>query len=125
MKIEEYLKEHTIVKIGIPFIPEYICSEIIVNNPKELVPIVRESGCYISEIRWWHLTEISSGSSIGYGGPRDPRRYDTHYYAETDICREFDAPLQDEEYYEYFDRIKHSFSEFDLYPAFDIKKQAR
>ena len=78
MKIEDYLNDHTIIKIGVSP-PGYICSEVIVDNPAELISIIRENGCYIAEIRWWDCVEIVSGSSIGYGGPRDPRGPDSHY----------------------------------------------
>ncbi|MCH5317349.1 MAG: hypothetical protein J1E05_05180 [Eubacterium sp.] len=120
MKITDYLNQHMIVKIGLT-LPEYVCCEIIVDNPKELVPIVRENGCYITAVYWWDRAEIDSGSIIGYGGPRDPRSPNSHFFAETDICRVFNTILQDEEYYKYFDKIKQTYSSYDLFPAFDIK----
>ena len=121
MKIEDYLDNHTIVKIG-KTIPGYICCEIIVDNPMELISIVRENNCYISEIRWWDRVEIATGSSIGYGGFRDPQSPNSHFFAETDICKAFSDILQDDEYDAYFTVIKNSYSDHHLFPSFDIKR---
>ena len=122
MKIEDYLNDHTIIKIGVSP-PGYICSEVIVDNPAELISIIRENGCYIAEIRWWDRVEIVSGSSIGYGGPRDPRSPDSHYFAETDIHKVFNTFSQDEDYYEYLSHIQNNYFNFNLFPAFDIMGQ--
>ena len=123
MRIEDYLENHTVVKIGNP-VPGYICCEIIVDNPMQLISVVRENSCFISEIRWWDRVEIAVGSSIGYGGTRDPRNPETHFFAETDICRVFNDLLRDDEYYAYLENIKLNNSNLDLFPAFDIKKIA-
>lgn len=120
MNIDDYLKQHMIVKIGMT-LPGYICCETIVDNPKELVPIVRKNGYFISEILWWDRVDIVSGSKIGHGGPRDPRSPNSHYFAETDIQKVFDTILEDEEYYEYFDQIKQTYPDCNLFPGFDIK----
>lgn len=122
MRINDFLKNHTIVKIGRPLSGHgYICCETIVDDPKALIPIVRRNNCYISEIRWWDRVDITSISSIGYGGPRDPRSPDSHYFAETDICMTFARLLPDNEYFAYLERIKKTYSGLDLFPAFDIK----
>ncbi len=45
-----FLQRHTIVKIGmIP--PEYVCCEMVLDDPKAFVRIVRENGCYVTEVR--------------------------------------------------------------------------
>lgn len=121
MRIEDYLSDHTVLRIGVS-ISGYICCETIVDDPIELISVVRQSNCYISEIRWWDRVEIASGSSIGYGGPRDPLSPDSHFFAETDICKVFNTLSRDEEYYEYIDQIKSTYYHLDLFPAFDIKK---
>ena len=120
MKLMDFLGSHTIVKIG-SGLPEYVCCETIVDDPIKLVSLVKENNCYISEIRWWDRAEIAIGSSIGYGGPRDPRTPNTHFFAETDICKVFTDFSQDEEYYIYLDEVKKNYSNYNLYPAFDIK----
>ncbi len=124
MRIEDFLNAHTIVQIG-RTLPDYVCCEHIVDNPEELVPIVRESGCYISEILWWDRIEIGSVSSIGYGGPRDPRCPDSFFFAETDIYRRFNTILKDEEYYKYFDEVRRAYPGFDLFPGFDIMRLSK
>lgn len=124
MRIEDYLTEHTIVKIG-ETLPGYICCENIVDTPLDLLSVVKNNNGYISEIRWWDCVEIASGSSIGYGGPRDPRNPDSHFFAETDICKVFDAFAQDEDYYKYIKQIETAYSTRNIYPAFDIKKSKK
>lgn len=121
MRIEDYLSNHTIVRIGIT-LPGYVCCETIVDNPIELISVIRENNCYIDEIRWWDRVEISSGSSIGYGGPRDPKNPDSHFFAETDIFKVFTPLSQAEEYYVYLDQIESKYSTLNLFPSFDIKR---
>ena len=120
MEIEKYLFNHVRVRIGIP-LPGYVCCETIVDDPIEIVSVVRDNNCYISEIRWWDRVEIKSGSSIGYGGPRDPRSPKSHYFAETDICKTFDEHTLDEEYYDYLEQTKRFYSSLEIFPSFDIK----
>lgn len=122
MRIEEYLNNHTIVRVGIT-LPEYVCCEIIVDNPTEFISIIMNNNCYISEIRWWDHVEISSGSSIGYGGPRDPDRPDNFFFAETDIYKVFTPHSQDKEYCEYLDQIRRKYTNLNLFPAFDVKRR--
>ena len=121
MRIEDYLVEHAIVKIG-KTLPDYISCEIIVDNPYELISVVTRNYGYISEIRWWDCVEITTGSNIGYGGPRDPRNPDHYFFAETDICKKFDLLTENKIYYEYLKQIEVEYSAYNLYPAFDIKR---
>ena len=122
MKLMDYLGTHMIVKIGIG-LPEYVCCETIVDDPVKLISLIRENNCFISLIRWWDWVKITNGSDIGYGGPRDPRNPNTHFFSETDICRAFTEFSHDEEYYMYLDEVKKNYPNYDLYPAFDIKKR--
>ena len=121
MKIEDFLQRHTIVKIGMTP-PEYVCCEVVLDDPRAFARIVRENRCYVTEVRWWDCAEIALESPIGYGGPRDSRSPDKYFFAETDIGRVFPAGLQDEEYDRYFDKIKQAYARFDLYPAFDVRR---
>ena len=121
MKLEDYLSNHTIVKIG-TCLPGYVCCETIVDDPIKLISVLGENSCYIAEIRWWDRVEISTGSSIGYGGPRDSRSPNTHFFAETDISKIFNVFTRKEEYYSYLDEIKRNYSNYDLYPSFDVKQ---
>ena len=120
MKIQDYLIEHKIIKIGMD-LPGYICTEIIVENPEELIKVVEKSNCYISAMRWWEYTEISSTPTIGYGGARDPRDPEGHFFAETDLCMEFSASAHCTEYRSYLSQIKTMHPNLILFPAFDIK----
>ena len=121
MTIEDYLNRNAIVKIGTT-LPGYVCCEVIVDNPVELVFVLQTSDCYISEIRWWDCLEIGNSSTIGYGGPRDPRNPDSFYFAETDICQFFSADSRPENYYEYLNHIKEVYPKHNLFPSFDIKR---
>lgn len=107
---------HLIVSVG----NDPLC-ENIVDDPKAFVRVVRENGYYISNILWWERAQIIAGSQIGYGGPRDPKCPDTHFFSETYIQKKFDTVLRDEEYFEYFDSIKTEFPELELFAGFDIK----
>jgi len=120
MTLKDYLQIHTIVQIGVPS-SEYAYSEVIVDNYKDLISVVIDTEFYISKISWWHRTEIITGSSIGYGGPRDPRNPEVYYFAETDICQEFKEKSSLKDIYNYFDKINREYSNFELYPSFDIK----
>ena len=72
MNFNDYLDKHTIVIIG-SFIPKRMFNDIIVDNPKEFVAQAINNGWCITNISWWDHVKISTGSTIGYGGPRDPR----------------------------------------------------
>ena len=120
MKIDEYLITHKIISIG-KSISGYVCCEVIVDDPIELIDIVSKSNCFISEIRWWDCTEIEKGSLIGYGGPRDPRNPSRFFFAETDICKIFSVFSKEHEYKDHIKDIKSKYPHLDLFPAFDIK----
>ena len=119
MHIEEYLNMQGVVVIG----KGYMQGEVIVDNPIELINIVRQNDCYISEIRWWEYCEIIMGSKIGYGGPRDPRCPDRFFFAETDIYKTFNSNTEDSTYYDYLDQIKKAYPFYNLRPAFVIKER--
>ena len=120
MNLEDYLNQHFIVRNEITS-PGYVCNEIIVDDPKEFVSVVRENGCYISAILWWDRADRTLGSRIGCGGLPDPRNPHDYYFAETYLYKEFDTILEDAEYYAYFDQIKKEYPDLDLFPGFDIK----
>lgn len=100
---------------------DFICTEVIVTNPIEFVEVVLHNECYISEIRWWDRAKISFGSTIGYGGPRDPNFPNEYYFAETDICKSFSVNTTAIEYKKYLIETKSNFQKYDLFPAFDVK----
>lgn len=120
MKLFEYLKKHTIVSIGNPVCDRCLIVEMIPDNMKQVVKTILENGCYISEIHWWDRALISSGSSIGYGGPADPRDPEKYFFAETDIFASFEITTSIFDYYEYLDKVKTEYSDYDIYPAFDV-----
>ncbi len=120
MSLNLYLTNHLIVQCGIPS-SEFICSEAIVENPDELISAVRQTNYYISHVRWWDYVKIGDVSPIGYGGTRDPRN-PNYYFAETDICRDFDTATTDKEYRDYLLQVKEKYSGYNILPAFDVKK---
>jgi len=121
MLFNEYLDRHLIVQIGIRS-PEYVCAEAIVDNPDELISIIEGTAYYISHIRWWDHVKIGVVSPIGYGGTRNPRDYD-YYFAETDICKDFDISTTLDEYRDYLAQVKGRYIDYSIYPAFDIKEK--
>ena len=117
---EEYLNIHMIVKIGITP-SEYVCTELIVDDPFEFIAMIFKTKNYISSIQWWDRVLIHNGSKLGYGGVRDPRAADKYFFAETDICCDFSENTLETEYYEYLNKTKRLFDNYELYPAFDVK----
>ena len=120
MSLRDYIEKHLITRIGITP-PGYIASEIIVDDPKSLIDTVAQNKCYISSILWWDNVRINEGSPIGYGGPIDPRS-EEHFFSETVICQKFEPNTSENEYHAYLDEIRQTHSEYNLYPAFDIKE---
>ena len=121
---EEYLNKHVIVKIGVTP-SEFMCTELIVDDPVEFIATVFKTENFISSIQWWDRVLICDGSELGYGGARDPRAPKEYYFAETDIGCEFGENTSEAEYYEYLNKIKQLFDNYDLYPAFDIMKRGK
>ena len=116
MNITTYSKHHMIVDIGTA-----LHAELIVDDPNGFIDVSSKSAYYISSIRWWDRVSIENGSLIGYGGPRDPRDPNSYYFAETDLCKTFSLKTTLQEYYEYINYIRQKFSDYDLYPAFEVK----
>ena len=118
--IKEHMKEHLIVPVGYLSNDKFETFEVITDNSDELIKFALESGCYISEIRWWDRTHLSTPSPIGYGGPLDPRDPQNYFFAETDICASFNKDSSLGEYSEYLNRIRAEYACYDVYPAFVI-----
>ena len=120
MDFLKLLKGNAITVIGKLVDNRCVIAEVIPENPISLVKHVFENGCYISEIRWWDRTPIFTKSKIGYGGTPDPRDPQKYYFAETDIYSTFGKGTTAEELFGYLEKIKEQYSEYDLYPAFDV-----
>ena len=123
MNLLDYIRKHTIISIGKLENNDCIIVEMISDNPKQLIEVILNNNCYISEIRWWDRASLSTKSRIGYGGtcdPRDPKKY---YFAETDICNSFGPTTTLFEYINYLDNVRALYSEYDIYPAFDVYRK--
>jgi len=46
------------------------------------------------------------------------------FFAETDICRTFDAHTSEEEYLQYLDNVIDIYKCHDIYPSFDLKNRS-
>ena len=123
MSIIEYLAEHLIARIGAD-LPEQICSEVIVDNPKEFIHFLFQHDCYVSAIMWWERVSIESTPQIGYGGVPDPRNPSRFYFSETDIWRQFNKSTGVEEYYSYLCEVYCEYSHLELFPAFEVCKKS-
>lgn len=124
MNISEYLNNHTIVKIG-QALSDDVCAEVIVDDPIQLIAVVRENNCYIHSIGWWDRVELLTGSPIGFGGPLDPRCPNEYFFSETHLSKKFDFRLQDKEYIRYFNQIKCEYNLYSLVPSFKIKRYSQ
>jgi len=124
MDISQYIKKHMITYIGTgimePVVDEYLATEIILDDSQEFIGEITKSNYYISLIRWWDRIPVNTSSSIGYGGPLDPRDPDNFYFAETYIEKSFGKSTTNTEYVQYLEMIKEQHSGHDIYPAFDI-----
>jgi len=121
MDLNAYLNKHLIICGGIR-IQKFIYSDLIVDNPEEFIFLLSKTNYYISHICWWDYVRVGTISAIGYGGTRDPRD-SNYYFAETDLCRNFGSVTTIEEYYNYLFKIKEIYSNYSIFPAFDIKKK--
>lgn len=119
MNFEKYLIAHTIVVIG----KGCLDGEVIVDDPPGVIHTAEESKYYIAEIRWWDRAKIATGSTIGYGGPRDPKDPNTYFFAETDIDKVFSANTEACTYYDYLRQIINENCCYDLRPAFIFKER--
>ena len=98
-----------------------IVTELIVDNPIQLVEKVISQGLYIPCIIWWDRARIDIGSKIGMGGPRDPRDPDTYFFAEIPhLDKYFGELTTKEEYCQYIEGVLSAYPEFELYPGFDV-----
>ena len=120
MEMHTYLKKHLIVQNCLDS-PNYLCLEAIFDNPEELISILSQTEYHICHISWWDYVSLADTSSIGYGGVRDPNN-PMFYFAETDICRDFDCSTTSEEYLDYLLHVKSMYPNHTIFPAFDIKR---
>ncbi len=122
MVILDYVRKHKVLQIGVT-LPSDICSEVIVDNPKEFVQIVVQNGGYISAISWWERVAIGTKPQIGYGGPRDPIAPDKFYFAETDLGKQFSVLSSVYDYLNYLAQTLQSNQDVALFPAFEVCKK--
>lgn len=124
MDILQYIKMHMITYIGTgimePMVDEYLATEVILDDPQKFVNEITKSNYYVSLIRWWHRIPVNTSSSIGYGGPLDPRDPDNFYFAETHIEESFEKSTSYSQYIHYLSKIRDQYKNYDIYPAFDI-----
>lgn len=121
MSFVSYLKEHTIIKgtlLQTAQGPEF--AEAIFDNPEEVLKMIFDNSCSISEVLWWHRLAVDTASDIGYGGYLDPRD-NNFYFAETYICDKFDEKITFEECITYINTVKKKYSKYDIYPGFDVR----
>lgn len=98
MVFQHFFKEHLIV-INKKYLHDSSYFDVIVDNPKEFIVLVKHNNWHIENIQWWDRVRIYIGSTIVYGGMRDPRDIE-YFFAETDICQEFSVHAQIDEYIE-------------------------
>lgn len=122
MDILDYVREHMVLQIGCN-LSAHICSEVLVDDPKELVHTIVHNGGYISAISWWERVSFGSKPQMGYGGMRDPRASEEFYFAETDIGKNFPVGTTECEYLNYLAQTLKSHSDVSLMPAFEICKE--
>ncbi len=119
MDIESYIANHLIIKIGCDS-PGYLFTDIIVDDPSELVEVIAGSRYYISGILWWERTLKYEKPKIGAGGIADPRSPHEFCFFETFLSEDFHEASSKQEYYDYFRRIHSIYPTIQLYPSFDI-----
>lgn len=118
--ILEFIEEHRILDVGATLSGE-LFAEVILDLPHEFIDIVINSDYYISKISWWERAKIHTGSTLGFGGPRDPRAPEEFFFSETNICREFGITTTRDEYYSYIKSIHAEYTKISLTPSFELQ----
>lgn len=115
--LNEYLKKHTILKVGVG---EY--ADLIVDNINDFLNVLSHTNYYVYNILWWeHLKIKNRADCIGGGGPIDPLDKE-YYYAEVYyLDRYFSPETKQEQILQYIDDVKSKYPQNELHPGFTLK----
>lgn len=119
--ILDFIEQHIILDIG-KALPGELFAEVILDSPYTFIDVVLNNGYYISKINWWERAKISTGSTTGFGGPRDPRAPEEYFFSEIGVSREFDVIATIDEYYRYINTVQDNYKKIPLFPSFELKK---
>ena len=94
-------------------------SDLLVDDPATFLELVCKSEYYVDNVIWWEHALIETGSTLGLGGPRDPRdpRY---FYSETYLDDKFSPDTTLDEYLRYMTSVREAHPHLALHPGFGL-----
>ena len=119
MTLNQFINDHLVINIG-HAMSGYAFTDVIVNNPVELIEFVDCSTYFISGVLWWEKVLNDRSPQLGAGGIADPRDPGNIWYAETFLSCEFDRDTNKQDYLQYLDSVVRKYPEITLLPSFDI-----
>ena len=85
--------------------------------------MVCRSEYYVQNAIWWERAPIETGSTLGLGGPRDPRD-PQYFYSETYLDDKFASDTTLDEYLCYMTAIREAHPNLVLHPGFWLLPRA-
>ena len=114
-----FIHTHSLTKSS----SEESLDDILVDDPAAFTELVCGSSYYVQNVIWWEHAPLETGSTLGLGGPRDPRdpRY---FYSETYLDDKFSPDTTLEEYLRYMTDIREDHPNLALHPGFWLLPRA-
>ena len=94
-------------------------SDLLVDDPATFLELVCKSEYYVQNAIWWERAPIETGSTLGLGGPRDPRD-PQYFYSETYLGDKFASDTTLDEYLRYMTAIREAHPNLVLHPGFGL-----
>ena len=98
-------------------------SDLLVDDPATFLELVCKSEYYVYNVIWWEHALIETGSTLGLGGPRDPRDPQC-FYSETYLDDKFASDTTLDEYLRYMTAIREAHPNLVLHPGFGLLPRA-
>ena len=108
-----FIHAHTLTKRT----SEDSLNDVLVDDPAAFCTLICGSGYYVQNVIWWERAPIETGSTLGLGGPRDPRD-PQYFYSETYLDDKFASDTTLDEYLRYMTVIREAHPNLVLHPGF-------
>ena len=114
-----FIHAHTLTKRT----SEDSLNDVLVDDPAAFCTLICGSGYYVQNVIWWERAPIETGSTLGLGGPRDPRD-PQYFYSETYLDDKFASDTTLDEYLRYMTVIREAHPNLVLHPGFWLLPRA-